>query len=220
MRKTVQQLFKLDDAAVEIYLDEMEHRERNLRGGNNVIQFSYYNEILPEEEIEKFRKDLNTINLELSYIDQSGTMQASIAESVTNFWVSLNVIDYVVSNVPWDIAVYFFYKAWQATKAKIFPRIHSDGNKTFDEPSTRITFEIKTDKFNRYTVAFIIHPDIDPDLVLKALKRIPKVISKINKECKKMEYLYPVRDDKYAINKKGNWKLIEVFPDVLMPKKK
>lgn len=148
--------------------------ERNRRSGENVLTLTYYEPLFPAEEIEEFRKRLNSINVKLSY----GPMgpQASAVEIISHTLASTEVTRWIVEGAAWDMVSFFLLRFVQVIRHKL-----SSVKNTDAEPVHAIDFRVE-----ERGVSFYLPVDSDPEVSKKALDTMVR-LTKLYMEDKKLQ---------------------------------
>jgi|GEM_PF-3780488 len=198
-RQAFQKMSSWSQEDIEQVLDRMEHQQRNLKAGNNVVSLQYYSRFLPDEDVEKLEKDLQTHNLELSYVDETMTPKASVVDYLVALYVTTSVCDEIIKNVIWDGIVFAFSKS-----LGLFRR-NPPGHGNF---VAGLTFEIDTGNAKKMRkLKFHVSPDTDPEIVNKALRYIPEIVRAVSIESFKKDQESRYVEDTLTLTGEGKFSI-------------
>jgi hypothetical protein len=217
-RKIYGDLLKISGEKLDRFLEQRKEKRKNLKQGDNVVQFNYYHELISESEIIDFKGRLNKDNLDLSYYDLSGDIQASAVEEIAQVYVNANILEEIVKNVTWDGICFLAYQAWKMSKEKIDSLMSTKPDRKL-KAGTGLHFKVSQDKaVTQISITFQIENKIGEKIVSKGLKELPEVLKNFKEFSKTLEGTHPVFRFTFRLSKKGNWKFVEVAPDIFTNK--
>jgi len=198
------------------YLRQQKEKRKTLKSGEDVMHLSYYENVFTTNELSHFKSEIEKLDLEFSYYNQSGDVNAYLDDySLDVFFIlsqlTLNeILNGTLSNLTWETLKFVVLKGWKKAKDKILTK--ATPRKATQK---RIRFGLKVHFDKNTSFNMHLNGDLNEETILKALD---KTFDFIKSQTKNSEY--KMSDFVTYYEDKEKWVAIDVLDEILKKRKK